>query len=60
MRPNTAAPRLDLPDRHVDVGVIAKSLGGKRSGDGWVCHCPAHEDKRVSLSLNESSDGKIA
>ena len=43
----------------MDVDSIAKSLDGKRSGDGWLCHCPAHEDKRVSLSLNKSSDGKI-
>ena len=59
MRPNTAAPRLDLPDRHVDVGVIAKSLGGKRSGDRWLCHCPVHEDENPSLSLNVSTEGKF-
>ncbi len=58
MPPNTATARLDLPDRHVDIDVIAKSLDGKRSGDGWRCHCPAHEDKRASLSLNISPEGK--
>ncbi|HDY90407.1 MAG TPA: hypothetical protein ENH82_20090, partial [bacterium] len=34
---------------------IAKALGGKRSGNEWLCHCPAHTDKRSSLSITESN-----
>ena len=30
---------------------IAKSLGGRKSGAGWIARCPAHEDKGPSLSL---------
>lgn len=32
---------------------IARALGGKPSGHGWQCHCPAHDDERSSLSLTE-------
>lgn len=32
---------------------IAKSLGGRKSGGGWVARCPAHEDKGPSLSLTD-------
>lgn len=37
---------------------IAKALGGKPSGNGWICHCPAHDDKKASLSITEEN-GKI-
>ena len=59
MPPNTATAILDLPDRHVDVDSIVKSLDGKRSGDRWLCHCPVHEDENPSLSLNVSTEGKF-
>uniref|UniRef100_A0A7C3SJ23 DUF3631 domain-containing protein n=1 Tax=Desulfobacca acetoxidans TaxID=60893 RepID=A0A7C3SJ23_9BACT len=31
---------------------------GKRSGDGFLSHCPAHQDNRPSLAISER-DGKI-
>ena len=37
---------------------IARELGGRRSGRGWVCMCPAHKDKTPSLSITES-DGTL-
>ncbi len=37
---------------------IARALGGRRSGKGWVVKCPAHQDKRPSLSIDEGSNGK--
>ena len=37
---------------------IARALGGRRSGKGWVAKCPAHQDKRPSLSIDEGSNGK--
>lgn len=37
---------------------IAEALNGRRSGSGWVAHCPAHKDKTPSLSIRES-DGRI-
>ena len=30
----------------------------KPSGKGFVCRCPAHDDKNPSLSISESTDGK--
>ena len=31
----------------------------KRSGNGYIDHCPAHEDKNPSLSTNCAPDGKL-
>ncbi len=30
--------------------------GGKRSGDGWVARCPAHDDRAASLSIKPKGD----
>lgn len=38
---------------------LAQALNGRRYGDGWLAHCPAHDDKRPSLSLRTGSDGKL-
>ncbi|MEJ5370248.1 MAG: CHC2 zinc finger domain-containing protein [Bryobacteraceae bacterium] len=32
---------------------LARALGGRRSGDGWMARCPAHDDRNPSLSVNE-------
>lgn len=39
--------------------IIARALGGHRSGDGWMASCPAHDDHDPSLSIKETPDGKI-
>ena len=31
----------------------------KRSGTGWVDHCPAHDDKNPSLSIDLGRDGQL-
>lgn len=39
-----------------------ESTTGKRSkahGKNYACHCPAHDDHNPSLSVSESSDGKL-
>lgn len=42
----------------VDLEHIAKSCGGAvRSGSGWLCRCPAHDDSKPSLSLSYSRYG---
>ncbi|NBC36247.1 hypothetical protein GTZ99_06710 [Novosphingobium sp. FSY-8] len=31
----------------------------KKSGDGFVCKCPAHDDNTASLKVTDGKDGKI-
>lgn len=38
---------------------IADLLDGKPRGEGYQCHCPAHDDDTPSLSLDLGSDGRI-
>jgi len=38
---------------------LLAALGNyRRSGSGYVARCPAHEDRRESLSIGEGSDGR--
>jgi putative DNA primase/helicase len=37
---------------------IARGLGGTKSGHGWRCRCPAHDDAVASLSVSEGRDGQ--
>ena len=38
---------------------IAKALGGRRAGAGWMACCPAHEDRTPSLSLTDTPDDLV-
>lgn len=38
---------------------IAKALGGYKIGDGWLVRCPAHHDRKPSLSISLSAGGKL-
>ncbi|MGH6893812.1 MAG: DUF7146 domain-containing protein [Dongiaceae bacterium] len=38
---------------------IAKGLGGRKAGGGWMARCPAHDDREPSLSIRESDDNKV-
>ena len=41
----------------MNIGLIADALGGaKKTSNGFECRCPAHEDKRASLSISQSDD----
>lgn len=31
----------------------------RKSGKGWMCKCPAHQDRSASLSLGEGRDGRV-
>jgi CHC2 zinc finger len=39
--------------------IIAQALGGRRAGGSWMACCPAHDDRKPSLSIRESNDGKV-
>jgi putative DNA primase/helicase len=38
---------------------IAKALGGRKTGGGWMARCPAHGDREPSLSIRNAGDGKV-
>ena len=38
---------------------IARALGGRKTGGGWMACCPAHEDREPSLSIREADSGKV-
>ena len=38
---------------------IAKALGGRKVGNGYLAKCPAHADRHPSLSIQDSSNGKV-
>jgi hypothetical protein len=45
---------------HQDLEKIANALGkASKNGNGWVCHCPAHNDHNPSLSISLGNDGKL-
>ena len=33
---------------------IARALGGRKAGLGWIARCPAHDDREPSLSIREA------
>ena len=37
---------------------VLSGRGLRKSGNGWVACCPAHEDKRASLSVGQGTDGR--
>jgi hypothetical protein len=39
--------------------LLAKLSGMRRSGSGWSARCPAHDDRRASLSIAEGDDGRV-
>jgi putative DNA primase/helicase len=38
---------------------VAKALGGRRMGSGWIACCPAHQDRKPSLSITDAKGGKV-
>src|SRR5215510_10014066 len=38
---------------------LSDRLGGKRQGQGFLAHCPCHDDKHPSLSIADGEDGRI-
>lgn len=42
-----------------ELEAIARGLGGRRCGSGWIARCPAHEDREPSLSLALGREGRL-
>lgn len=42
----------------IDV-VLRKLPNAKKSGNGWMARCPAHDDKKPSLSVGVGEDGRV-
>ena len=38
---------------------MARVLGGRRVGTGWMVSCPAHDDRRPSLSVCDADNGTV-
>lgn len=38
--------------------LLSKLPDAKQAGKGWAARCPAHEDRRASLSIGEGEDGR--
>ena len=39
--------------------VLDRLEGVRRSGDGWMARCPAHDDRSPSLSITEANNGNV-
>lgn len=39
--------------------VLSRLDGVKKAGRGWIARCPAHEDRRASLSVAEGDDARV-
>ena len=46
-------------DTTLGAAVIASALGGRRTGKGWSARCPAHDDKKPSLSIGDAGGGRV-
>src|SRR5262249_56178620 len=45
--------------RAMNAESIAKALGGRKVGGGWMARCPSHDYREPSLSITDSQDGKV-
>lgn len=41
------------------VHILSKIGSVKKTGEGWLGHCPAHEDSKKSLSISQGMDGRV-
>lgn len=39
--------------------VLERLQSVKRTGDGWIARCPAHDDRSPSLSIGAGADGRV-
>ena len=46
------------PTERILSALADRNCDPKRNGKGWSARCPAHEDRRPSLSVSEGDDGR--
>lgn len=47
-------------DQEGSLGVfLARLQNVRKTGTGWICGCPAHDDGKASLSVSQGSDGRV-
>ncbi len=57
--PRAGGARINPSERHpITARQIAEALKARRSGKGWQARCPAHDDRKPSLSISEGDDGR--
>ena len=39
--------------------MLSRVQNPKKTGTGWICRCPAHDDGKASLSVSMGSDGRV-
>jgi putative DNA primase/helicase len=54
-----SATSSDLATRPIDKILAALNYQGPRDGRNHKCTCPAHDDRKESLSVTEGDDGKV-
>ena len=43
-----------LPKSAMTAETMARALGGRKAGMGWMAQCTAHGDREQSLSIRET------
>jgi putative DNA primase/helicase len=38
---------------------VARALGGRKAGRGWIARCPAHDDRAPSLSISDGDGNRV-
>jgi len=49
---------MTTPTERILAALAERNCDPKRNGSGWSARCPAHEDRRPSLSVSEGDDGR--
>ncbi len=50
---------MSAPFDRIVAALEARDCRPRKSGDGVTARCPAHEDRRASLSASEGKDGRV-
>jgi hypothetical protein len=54
-----AVGNVGVAGRNISAEAIAKALGGRKMGSSWGARCPAHDDRKPSLSIRDAHNGVV-